>query len=102
LKKRIAANIRPERLDGVIAALRALNLEATIYDVKGAGKEKEKLASGRGIGTTELGYTTRKVVATIVDAGRADEVINAIKAELAGKTGRVVIMVSPVDDLIEV
>lgn len=102
MKKRIAVNIRPERLDGVIATLRSLNLEATIYDVKGAGKEKERITSGRGMGTTELGYTTRKLVATIVDVERAEDVINAIKGELAGKPGRVVFMVSPVDNLFEI
>ncbi|HEX9677186.1 P-II family nitrogen regulator [Nitrososphaera sp.] len=100
--KRIAVNLRPERVDGVIAALRGLKLEATIYDVKGAGKEKERVTSGRGMGTTELAYTTRKLVATVVDGGRLDDVIDAIKGELAGKAGRVVIMVSPVDDLIEI
>lgn|SRR5574341_608106 len=100
--KRIAVNLRPERVDGVIAALRGLKLEATIYDVKGAGKEKERVTSGRGMGTTELAYTTRKLVATVVDGGRLDDVIGAIKGELAGKAGRVVIMVSPVDDLIEI
>jgi len=88
-------------MDGVIAALRGLKLEATIYDVKGAGKEREKLTSGRGMGTTELGYTTRKLVVTVVDENRAGDVISAIKGEVAGKPGRVVIMVSSVDDLIE-
>lgn len=101
MKKRVAVNIRPERLDGVIAALRGMKLEATIYDVKGAGKEREKLTSGRGMGTTELGYTTRKLVVTIVDENRSGDVISAIKGEVAGKPGRVVIMVSSVDDLIE-
>lgn len=101
MKKRIAVNIRPERVDGVIATLRGLKLEATIYDVKGAGKEKERLTSGRGMGTSELGYTTRKLVATVVDAERVEDVMDAIKGELAGKSGRVIIMVSSVDDLIE-
>ncbi len=101
MKKRIAMNVRPERVDGIIAALRGLKLEATIYDVKGAGKEKERLTSGRGMGTTELGYTTRKLIATVVDENRAGDVISAIKGEVAGKPGRVVIMVSSVDDLIE-
>lgn len=102
MKKRIAVNIRPERVDGVIAVLRGLQLEATIYDVKGAGKEKERITSGRGMGTSELGYTTRKLVATVVDAERTEDVINAIKGELAGKPGRVVFMVSTVDDLFEI
>lgn len=100
--KRIAVNVRPERVDGMIAALRALKLEATIYDVKGAGKEKEGIHASKGMSITEKAYTTRKLVATIVEEGRAQEVINAVKKELAGKPGRAVIMVSSVDELIEV
>jgi nitrogen regulatory protein PII len=100
--KRIAVNVRPERVDGMISALRKLGLEATIYDVKGAGKEKEVIRASKGMRTTEQAYTTRKLIATIVDDGRTDEVIRTIKGELAGKPGRAIIMISSVDDLIEV
>ena len=99
--KRIAVNVRPERVDGLIAALRGLKLEVTIHDVKGSGKEKERVTSGSGTGTAELVYTTRKLVITVVDAGREGDVIDAIKGELAGKAGRVVVMVSTVDYLLE-
>lgn len=34
-------------------------LEAAIYDVKGAGKNKQKVASGRASGASELAYTSR-------------------------------------------
>jgi hypothetical protein len=47
-----------------------MGLEATIYDVKGAGKEKgERVASGRGSVSVEQAYTTMKVIATVVKSG---------------------------------
>jgi hypothetical protein len=35
--------------EGMISSLREIGLKATIYDVQGAGKNKQKVASGRGI-----------------------------------------------------
>lgn len=99
--KRIAVNIRPERVDGLISVLRKLGLEATIYDVKGAGKEKEGVHAGK-LGTTQQAYTTRKLIATVVDGVNAPEILGAIKSELAGKPGRAIIIVSPVEDIMEV
>lgn len=100
--KRIAVNVRPERVDGVISTLRGLGLEATIYDVRGAGKEKEGIRASKGMSTTQQAYTTRRLVATIVDDASAEKVMGAIKGELAGKPGRAIIMVSPMDELVEV
>lgn len=96
--KRLTVLVKPEKVDGVIAALRALHLEAVIYDVKSAGKEREKVSSGRGVGTMEVAYTTRKVIATVVDAGRVDDVAGAIKSALGESRG--VVVVAPVDGLV--
>jgi nitrogen regulatory protein PII len=97
--KRLAVLVKPEKVDSIIAALRGLKLEATIYDVKGAGKDKERVTSGRGMGTVELAYTTRKVIATVVDSDRIDDIADAMK-EALGEESSGVLMVSPVDDLI--
>jgi hypothetical protein len=97
--KRLTILVKPERVDGIIAAIRALHLEAVIYDVKSAGKEKEKVASGRGVGTIELAYTNRKVVAMIVDAGRIDDVVDALRNVLGGES-KAVVVVAPVDGLV--
>jgi len=96
--KRLAVIVKPENVDAIISSLRQLNLEATIYDVKRAGKEKERVASGRGSGTIELAYTTRKVVATVVNSDDAEEVISRMKQALAGD--KAVVMISSVDDLV--
>src|SRR3954451_9296147 len=64
--KRLAVIVKPENVDEITSSLKALGLEATIYDVKRASKEKEKVTTNRGMGTMEASYTTRKVVATVV------------------------------------
>jgi nitrogen regulatory protein PII len=72
--------------------------EATIYDVKGTTKEKERIASSRGSGTFELTYTTRKVVATVVNSDSVDQVVERMKKAMAGE--KAVIMISLVEDLV--
>ena len=97
--KRLAVLVKPEKVDAIIAALRGLKLEATIYDVKGAGKEKERVTSGRGMGTVELAYTSRKIVATVVDSERVEDVVDAMRGALGGQSGGVLV-ISPVDDIV--
>jgi nitrogen regulatory protein PII len=96
--KRLAVIVKPENLDSMISSLREMGLEATIYDVRGAGKEKQRVASGRGSGTSDLGYNTRKVVATVVKSDDVDQVVEKMKTALAGD--KAVVMISEVDDLV--
>ena len=96
--KRLAVIVKPENVDSMIASLRETGLEATIYDVKGAGKDKQRIASGRGSGTFDLAYTSRKVVATVVKADDVDAVVDKMKGALAGE--KAVVMISQVDDLV--
>ncbi|NOJ26451.1 MAG: hypothetical protein DA330_00355 [Nitrososphaera sp.] len=98
--KRLSVLVKPEKADAVITAIRGLHLEATIYDVKSAGKEKEKVTSGRGMGTVELAYVLRKVIVTIVDANRIDDVSAAVRGAMGGSKG--VLIVLPVDDMVEI
>jgi nitrogen regulatory protein PII len=97
--KRLAVLLKPENVDSIIAEVKGMGLEATVYEVKGAGKDKERVTSGRGMGTIELAYTTRKVVATVVNADDMEEIIAKMKKALGGASGAVVV-VSPVDDLV--
>jgi nitrogen regulatory protein PII len=96
--KRLAVIVKPEHVAEIIASLKEMGLEATIYDVKGATKEKERIASGRGSGTFELAYTTRKVVATVVNSDSVDQVVERMRRAMAGE--KAVVMISPVDDLV--
>jgi nitrogen regulatory protein PII len=97
--KRLAVLLKPENVDSITSTLRALGLESTIYDVKGSGREKERVTSGRGMGTIDLAYTTRKVVATVVNSDVVGDVVDRMKKALGGESGAVV-MISSVDDLV--
>jgi nitrogen regulatory protein PII len=97
--KRLAVVLKPENVDSITSTLRALGLESTIYDVKGSGKEKERVTSGRGMGTIDLAYTTRKVVATVVNSDVVNDVLDQMKKALGRESGAVVI-ISSVDDLV--
>jgi len=96
--KRLGVILKPEHVADIIASLKERGLEATIYDVKGATKDKERIASGRGSGTFELAYTTRKIVATVVNSDNVNDVIERMKKAIAGE--KAVVMISPVDDLV--
>jgi nitrogen regulatory protein PII len=96
--KRLAVLLKPENVNEIVSMLNSSGLEATIYDVQGATKEKQRVASGRGSGTVDLAYTTRKVIATVVNADDVDAVIGRMKNALSGD--KAVVMISSVDDLV--
>lgn len=97
--KRLAVLLKPENVDSITSTLRGLGLESTIYDVKGSGKEKESVSTGRGVSTSDLSYTTRRVVATVVNSDNVEDIIDRLKKALGGGSGAVVMM-QPVDDLV--
>ena len=94
--KRLAVLVKPENVGDIISSLKGL--EVTIYDVKGVSKDKERVASGRGSGTVELAYNTRKVIATVVNSDDVKEVVGKMKKALDGN--KAVVMISSVDDLV--
>lgn len=97
--KRLAVLLKPENVDSITSTLRSLGLESTIYEVKGSGKEKERVSTGRGVSTSDLSYTTRRVVATVVKSDNVDDIIDRMKKALGGGSGAVV-MIQAVDDLV--
>jgi nitrogen regulatory protein PII len=96
--KRLAVLVKAENVRDIISSLKDLNLEATIYDVKGVTKDKERVASGRGSGTVELAFNSRKVIATVVNSTDVEEVVSRMKKNLGGN--KAVVMISAVDDLV--
>jgi hypothetical protein len=50
------------------------------------------------VDTTDLAYTTRKVVATVVNSDNVNDVLNRMKKAFGGGSGAVVV-ISAVDDL---
>jgi nitrogen regulatory protein PII len=100
--KRVALLVKPEHLDKVIGAIRGLRIEAVIYDVKSAGKEKEKVSSGRGMGTVELAYVPRKLIVSIVDAEAVSSMVDAIRKVMGGKGSGLILTVAPVDGTVKI
>lgn len=100
--KRVALLVKPEHLDTVISAIRSLRIEAVIYDVKSAGKEKEKVTSGRGMSTVDLAYVPRKLIVAIVDAEVVSNMVDAIRKVMGGKGSGLVLTVAPVDGTVKI
>ena len=94
--KRLAVLLKPQNVNDITSLLKEMGLEATIYDVKGIGKDKERVGSGRGSVTVDQTYATRKIVATVVKAGDANEMIERMRKALGGE--KAVVMISPVDE----
>src|SRR5688572_29234088 len=96
--KRLAVLVKSENVSDIISSLKELNLEATIYDVKGVTKDKVRVASGRGSGTAARAYNARVVIATVVSSWDVAEVVSRMKEGLAGN--KAVVMISSVGDLV--
>jgi len=96
--KRLAVLVKNEKVDAVISSLRELDLDAVVYDVKSAGKEREKTRSGRGASVTSS-YLPRKIIATVVESDKVQDVSAAIKKSMGGES-KGVIIVTPIDDFI--
>lgn len=99
-KKRVEVFVNPEKAVLVLSALKKMNLEATLYDSRGYGKERQMITGGgRGTGKIEL-PSTRHTVMTIIDSHRLKDVINAIKATTTKERPGGVIAVSSIEDLV--
>src|ERR671923_682106 len=104
-KKRIEAFISSEKLDPVLRAIGSLKLAATYYDSKGKGKgEKHTISYGRGVGSSKMAYSDRKTIVTIVEEHRVEDVITAIRSVAAGSgtASAGIIVISPVDDILQI
>ena len=97
--KRLAVLVKNEKVDAVVTSLRELNLDAIIYDVKSAGKEKEMTRARGGTSSMNLAYVPRKIIATVVESDNVQNVSEAIKKSIGGESKGVIIVTS-VDDFI--
>ena len=97
--KRLAVLVKNEKVDAVISALREVGLDSIIYDVKSAGKEKTVTKSGRGGSVSSVAQLPRKIIATVIEDDRVQEVSTTIKKSM-GEGSKGVIIVTSVDDFI--
>jgi hypothetical protein len=83
-----------------LAAIKKMNLEATLYDSRGHGKERQMITGG-GRGTSKIKLpSTRHTVMTIVDSHRLKDVTTAIKATTSKERPGGVIAVSSIEELV--
>src|ERR1043166_5745373 len=76
--KKVSAVIRPDRLDGVTAALQSAGYSGfTISDVRGHGQSPEKVGEWRG--ETYEGFVTPKIhIEIVVEENEVESVVQAI------------------------
>jgi nitrogen regulatory protein PII len=98
--KRLAVVVKPEAVSEITSSLKEMGLDSTIYEIKRATRDKEKtrVSAGRGSATVELEYSSRKIIATVVNSDDVAEVVRRMKNGLNGE--KAVVMGSSVDELI--
>ena len=101
--KKIEAIIKPFKLDDVKEALNEVGIQGmTITEVKGYGRQKGHKEIYRGAEYV-VDFIPKLKVEIIVDATRADEVVDVItKAANTGKIGDGKIFILPVETAIRV
>lgn len=101
--KQITAIIKPFKLDDVKDALLEIGVTGmSITEIRGHGRQKGHTELYRGA-EYNVDFIPKTSVQTVVEAGRVDEVIDAIiKAAATGKIGDGKIFVSPVERVIRI
>ncbi len=101
--KKIEAIIKPFKLDDVKEGLNEIGIKGmTITEVKGYGRQKGHKEIYRGAEYV-VDFIPKIKLEIVVDAGRADEVVEAItKAANTGKIGDGKIFITSVEEAIRV
>ena len=101
--KLITAVIKPFKLDDVKDALKAINVTGiTVSEVRGFGRQGGHSETYRGA-EYKIDFVPKVSVATVVDASRVDEVVDAIaKSAATGKIGDGKIWVTDVDRVVRI
>ena len=103
--KRIEAIIPSNRLNLVVSAIEEVGVGGiTTIESKGRGKgARPALRSSRGTSTLIAEYNSMSTIITIVEDSRVDQVVAAIlSAASTGSSGDGKILVSTVDDIIDI
>ena len=99
--KRLEIFATQTQVDEVVTELRKLELEATVYDARGYGKDQQMIKAGKSGGQTVLTYSTRRTIVTILDSDRLEEVMSILSHMNDGHEKKIgVIAIQSVDALI--
>lgn len=101
--KLITAVIKPFKLDDVKDALKAIDITGiTVSEVRGFGRQGGHTETYRGA-EYKIDFVPKVSLATVVDEGRVDDVVEAIaKAAATGKIGDGKIWVTNVDRVVRI
>jgi len=102
--KRIEATIQIDKTSIVSDAIKNIVGGFTILEGNGRGSgQRQTIRGGRGTGTFVAEFNKVATISTIVDDSKVEVVINAISnAAFSGKTGDGIIVVSTVDDVLNI
>jgi len=102
--KRIEATIQADKAGAVSDAIKDLVGGFTILEGNGRGSgARQTMRAGRGTGTFVAEFNKVATVSTIVDDSKVETVIKAISdASYSGKAGDGIIVVSTVDDVVNI
>ncbi|MHA7646550.1 P-II family nitrogen regulator [Nitrosopumilus sp. S4] len=102
--KRIEATVHIDKTGAVSNAIKELVGGFTILEGNGRGSgERQTMRAGRGTGTFIAEFNKVATVSTIVDDSKVESVTSAIiDAAFTGKAGDGIIVISSVDDVINI
>ncbi|HSB83485.1 MAG TPA: P-II family nitrogen regulator [Nitrosarchaeum sp.] len=102
--KRIEATIQVDKAGAVSDAIKELVGGFTILEGNGRGSgTRQTMRAGRGTGTFVAEFNKVATVSTIVEDSKVEAVIKAISdASYTGKAGDGIIVVSTVDDVVNI
>ena len=102
--KQIEATIQIDKTNLVSDAIKNIVGGFTILEGNGRGSgQRQTIRGGRGTGTFVAEFNKVATISTIVDDSKVEVVINAISnAAFSGKPGDGIIVVSTVDDVLNI
>jgi len=102
--KRIEATIQIDKISLVSDAIKNMVGGFTILEGNGRGSgQRQTMRGGRGTGTFVAEFNKVAIISTIVDDSKVETVISVISdAVFSGKAGDGIIVVSTVDDILNI
>lgn len=102
--KQIEATIQNDKIGPVADAIKEMVGGFTVLEGNGRGSgQRQTMRGGRGTGTFVAEFNKVATVSTIVEDSKVEAVIKAISdAAFSGKAGDGIIVVSAVDDVINI
>ena len=102
--KQIEATIQNDKIGPVSDAIKDMVGGFTVQEGNGRGSgQRQTIRGGGGTGTFVAEFNKVATVSTIIDDSKVEAVIKAISdAAFSGKAGDGIIVVSPVDDVINI